>query len=55
LRDESGVLVVPGDHFEMDGYLRIGFGSDASHLAGSLARIGALLETIPTGASADAR
>ena len=36
LRDESGVLVVPGDHFEMDGYLRIGFGSDPSHLFGSL-------------------
>ena len=55
LRDESSVLVVPGDHFEMDGYLRIGFGSDAAHLAGSLERIGALLDTIPAGASADAR
>ena len=28
LRDEHSVLVVPGDHFEMDGYLRIGFGTD---------------------------
>jgi hypothetical protein len=55
LRDESGVLVVPGDHFEMDGYLRIGFGSDPSHLAGSLERIGALLDTISAGAGADAR
>ena len=27
LRDEQSVLVVPGDHFEMDGYLRIGFGT----------------------------
>ena len=26
LRDEQSVLLVPGDHFEMDGYLRIGFG-----------------------------
>jgi aspartate/methionine/tyrosine aminotransferase len=55
LRDESSVLVVPGDHFEMDGYLRIGFGSDPSHLVGSLAQIGALLDTIPASASADAR
>jgi aspartate/methionine/tyrosine aminotransferase len=53
LRDESSVLVVPGDHFEMDGYLRIGFGTDAGHLSASLDRIGAVLDTLP--ASADAR
>ena len=47
------MLVVPGDHFEMDGYLRIGFGSDPAHLSNSLERIGALLDTIP--AAADAR
>ena len=46
LRDEQSVLVVPGDHFEMDGYLRIGFGSDPEHLTGSLARIGELLDRI---------
>ena len=28
LRDERSVLLVPGDYFDMDGYLRIGFGSD---------------------------
>jgi aspartate/methionine/tyrosine aminotransferase len=55
LRDQQGVLVVPGDHFEMDGYLRLGFGSDPSHLSGSLERIGALLDTIPVIAAADAR
>jgi aspartate/methionine/tyrosine aminotransferase len=54
LRDESSVLVVPGDHFDMDGYLRIGFGGDPSHVAGSLERIGALLDTIPAR-PADAR
>lgn len=54
LRDEHSVLVVPGDHFDMDGYLRIGFGSDPTHLTNSLERIGALLDTIPTGAT-DAR
>ena len=26
LRGEQSVLVVPGDHFEMDRHLRIGFG-----------------------------
>jgi aspartate/methionine/tyrosine aminotransferase len=54
LRDESSVLVVPGDHFDMDGYLRIGFGGDPSHVTGSLERIGALLDSIAAG-RADAR
>jgi len=52
LRDERSVLVVPGDHFDLDGYLRIGFGSDPTHLTNSLERIGALLDSIP---AADAR
>jgi aspartate/methionine/tyrosine aminotransferase len=55
LRIERSVLVVPGDHFQMDGYLRIGFGSSAAHLAASLARIGEMLATIPAPAAADAR
>ena len=54
LRDEKSVLVVPGDHFEMDGYLRIGFGSDPKHLEGSLERIGEMLDSIQE-ATADAR
>ena len=32
LRDEQGVLVVPGDHFGMDGFLRIGFGGEPADL-----------------------
>jgi aspartate/methionine/tyrosine aminotransferase len=48
LRDEHSVLVVPGDHFGMDGYLRLGFGSDPVHLAGSLDRIGELLDRLET-------
>ena len=40
LRDERGVLIVPGDHFEMDGYLRIGFGSSPEYLEPALAIIG---------------
>jgi aspartate/methionine/tyrosine aminotransferase len=47
LRDEQSVLVVPGDHFEMDGYLRLGFGSHPALLAGALERIGELLDTVP--------
>lgn len=52
LRDEQSLLVVPGDHFGMDGYLRIGFGSDPAHLVGGLQRLGELLDTVPV---ADAR
>lgn len=48
LRDERSVLVVPGDHFDMDGYLRIGFGSDPRLLTGSLDRIGEVLDSIQT-------
>ena len=54
LRDEKSVLVVPGDHFEMDGYLRIGFGSDPTHLEGSLERIAEVLDSIQE-TTADAR
>jgi aspartate/methionine/tyrosine aminotransferase len=54
LRDEQGVLVVPGDHFEMDGYLRIGFGGVPADLIGSLKKIGEMLDSLPLTA-ADAR
>lgn len=46
LRTEQSVLVVPGDHFGMDHYLRIGFGSHPEHLTGSLDRIAALMDTL---------
>jgi aspartate/methionine/tyrosine aminotransferase len=49
LRDEMGVLVVPGDHFDMDGYLRIGFGGEPVNLTGSLEKIGEMLDTLPAG------
>ena len=38
IRDES-VLIVPGDHFEMEGHLRFGYGSDRDYLLKALARI----------------
>ena len=47
LRDERSVLVVPGDHFEMDGYLRIGFGGDPLALTRALDHIGEMLDTVP--------
>jgi aspartate/methionine/tyrosine aminotransferase len=46
LRDEKSVLVVAGDHFDMDGYLRIGFGSDPKHLESSLELVGEFLDTL---------
>ena len=47
LRDEAGVLVVPGDHFGMDGYLRIGFGNEPGDLAEALSRMAALVDSLP--------
>jgi aspartate/methionine/tyrosine aminotransferase len=46
LRDERGVLIVPGDHFGMDGFLRIGFGNEPDDLAAGLDRIGALFQSL---------
>ena len=43
LRTEKSVLIVPGDHFGMDGYLRIGFGETPGYLRDGLARIGNLV------------
>ena len=39
LRVEKSVLIVPGDHFGMDGYLRIGFGSETRYLRDGLDRL----------------
>ena len=46
LREEKSVLVVPGDHFGMDHYVRIGFGYDRENLAKGLELFSELLETI---------
>ncbi|HEY3119389.1 MAG TPA: aminotransferase class I/II-fold pyridoxal phosphate-dependent enzyme [Vicinamibacteria bacterium] len=46
LRDEQSVLIVPGDHFGMDGYLRIGFGNRPEDLGAGLERIDAVLQTL---------
>lgn len=46
LREQHSVLIVPGDHFEMDGYFRIGCGSQGSILAEGLRRTGTLLHAM---------
>ncbi|HEY3247615.1 MAG TPA: aminotransferase class I/II-fold pyridoxal phosphate-dependent enzyme [bacterium] len=46
LRREHSVLVVPGDHFLMDGYLRVGFGGEKSTLQAGLDRLGQVLRTL---------
>src|SRR5437867_2508399 len=47
LREERSVLLVPGDHFGMDGYLRIGFGNEPEELAEGLSGIAALVDSLP--------
>jgi aspartate/methionine/tyrosine aminotransferase len=46
LRDEQSVLVVPGDQFGMDGFLRIGLGNEPADLSAGLERIGRVLESL---------
>ena len=55
IRDEQSVLVVPGDHFEMDGFLRIGFGCDPELLVPALDRVGDVLDSVDAGTPAHAR
>lgn len=43
LMKEKSVLISPGDHFEMPGFIRIGFGSEKEYLESALDRISELL------------
>jgi aspartate/methionine/tyrosine aminotransferase len=43
LRDEESVLIVPGDQFGLDGYLRLGIGEHVDYVLEGLARLRALL------------
>ena len=47
LRETASVLVAPGAHFGLDGYLRIGFGGEAPALRTGLERLGHLLARLP--------
>ena len=46
LREQKSVLIVPGDHFGMDGYLRIGFGDETDYMRQGLQRLSELLAEI---------
>jgi aspartate/methionine/tyrosine aminotransferase len=46
LRLEKSVLVVPGDQFGMDGWLRLGFGGEPDCIHEALKRVDELLKTI---------
>jgi hypothetical protein len=54
LREEKSVLVVPGDHFGMDGYLRLGFGDEPGYLREGLNRVRACIAELGMR-NADAR
>ena len=43
---EKSTLIVPGDHFEMDRYLRFGFGSEPAYLETGLGRVEELMAEI---------
>ena len=46
LRRDHSVLIVPGDQFGMDHYLRFGFGPPAAELEAALARVAAVIRTL---------
>jgi aspartate/methionine/tyrosine aminotransferase len=46
LRDTKSVLIVPGDHFGMDGYLRVGFGERPDYLRAGLDRVHEVLASV---------
>jgi aspartate/methionine/tyrosine aminotransferase len=52
LRAERSVLIVPGDHFGMDGYLRLGFGESPDYNRAGLDRLRELLATVPAATPA---
>lgn len=50
LRETERVLVPPGDHFGIDGHLRIGFGGPPDALRAGLARLDRVLNSLPRAA-----
>lgn len=44
LRDEKSVFIVPGDHFHMDGYIRIGIGSETGEFEEALKQFSVWIE-----------
>jgi aspartate/methionine/tyrosine aminotransferase len=54
LRTEKSVLIVPGDHFGMDGYLRLGYGDRTDYLRAGLDRLHELLVELAVAPAARA-
>lgn len=54
LRTEKSVLLVPGDHFGMDHYLRIGYGEPPEYVTAGLSRVHDLLASLDPGDAARA-
>ena len=46
LREERSVLIVPGEFFDMERSLRIGFGSDPAYLEAALTLVGEFLRSV---------
>jgi aspartate/methionine/tyrosine aminotransferase len=49
LRKEKSVLIVPGDQFGMDGFIRVGMGNEKPRLLAALDRIAALVKDLKAG------
>ena len=47
LRTEKSTLIVSGDHFGMDGYIRFGFGTEKDYMYAGLSRVGEILDPLP--------
>jgi hypothetical protein len=52
LREEKSVLIVPGDHFGMDRYIRLGYGERLDYLRQGLDRLHSLLSSLEAHAGA---
>ena len=48
LLNKTGVMLTPGDAFEMEGYVRIGFANETEVLKAGLAQMSGYLGTLPT-------
>ncbi len=46
LRREQDVLVVPGEHFAMEGFLRLGYGADSAMVRSGLSRLRSTLQAL---------
>ncbi len=46
LRTEKSTLIVSGDHFGLDGYIRLGYGTEKEYLSEGLRRVGEILDSV---------